>query len=234
MQRLMVKAALGLWLGFAGALAAQTPPAVVVELYTSQGCSSCPPADAFLADLADDPSVLALALHVDYWDYIGWADSFADPKFTERQKSYAHAAGSKTIYTPQFIIGGDARVVGHDPGAVAAQIVDLMQRGGSVQLWLKREGDLVSIRAEAVKPLTGLMRVQLVRYEPQQLVDIATGENAGHKITYRNIVTSWLSLGNWDGRGDFVAKAPAGGDQPIAVIVQTDGFGPILAAARIP
>lgn len=234
MMRQIVKAGFGLWLACAAPLAAQTPPAVVVELYTSQGCSSCPPADNFLASLADDPGVIPLALHVDYWDYIGWADSFADPKFTDRQKAYAHAAGSKTIYTPQFIIAGDARIVGYDPGEVAARIVDVMQNGGQVQLWLERQGDLVSIRAVAVKPLSAQMRVQLVRYSPREVVDIASGENAGHQIAYHNIVTSWLNLGNWDGRSDFVARAPAGGDQPIVVIVQTEGFGPILAAARIP
>jgi hypothetical protein len=234
MMRPIVKAACGLWLVLASPLAAQTSPAVVVELYTSQGCSSCPPADAFLAKLADDPAVIPLALHVDYWDYIGWADSFANPKFTERQKAYAHAEGSKTIYTPQFIIGGKDRVVGHSPGEVAAKIIEVMQKGGSVQLWLERQGDFVSIRAAAVKPLARNMRIQLVRYEPSSEVDIKRGENAGHKITYHNIVTSWTSVGNWDGHNDFVIKASAPGDQPIVVIVQNEGPGPIVAAARIP
>ncbi len=234
MTRPIVRAAVGLWLACAAPLAAQTSPAVVVELYTSQGCSSCPPADAFLASLADDPAVIALALHVDYWDYIGWTDSFASPAFTARQKAYAHAEGSKTIYTPQFIIGGKDRVVGHSPGEVAAKIVDVMQKGGKVHLWLEREGDLVSIRAVAVKPLSRDMQVQLVRYRPSEVVDIESGENAGHKIAYHNVVTSWTPLGDWDGLSDFVTQAPAVGDQPIVVIVQSAGHGPILAAARIP
>ena len=234
MMRQIVRAAFGLWVTFAAPLAAQTQPGIVVELYTSQGCSSCPAADAFLASLADDPGVIALALHVDYWDYIGWKDSFASPKFTDRQRAYAHAKGSKTIYTPQFIIGGRDRVIGPEPGEVAARIVEMMQHSDRVDLWLERDGDLVSIRAVAVKPLSGQMRVQLVRYLPNHMVDIATGENAGHKIKYHNIVTSWSTLGVWDGSSDFVTKADAPGDQPIVVIVQSEGFGPIVAAARIP
>ena len=234
MMRPFVRAACGLMLACAAPVAAQTPQGVVVELYTSQGCSSCPPADAFLATLADDPGVIPLALHVDYWDYIGWSDSFANPKFTDRQKAYAHAEGSKTIYTPQFIIGGQDRVIGHSPGDVAAAIVDVMQRGGTMQLWLERRGDLVSIRAVADKPLSQQVRVQLVRYQPSSLVSIERGENAGHKIPYHNIVTSWSSLGDWDGQGEFTVQVPAKGDQPIVVIIQSEGPGSILAAAQIP
>jgi len=234
MIRPSISVACGLLIAFAAPLAAQTPPAIVVELYTSQGCSSCPPADEFLGNLADDPGVIALALHVDYWDYIGWADKFADQKFTERQKAYAYAEGSKTIYTPQFIIGGHNRVVGNNPGEVAARIIEAMQGVGPVQLWLERKGDVVSIRAVAAKPQSGQMRVQLVRYRPSEAVEIDSGENAGHKITYHNIVTSWSNLGDWDGSSDFAVEAPAAGDQPIVVIVQTEGFGPIVAAAQIP
>ena len=234
MMRPIVTAACSLWLGLAPPLTAQTQSAVVVELYTSQGCASCPPADAFLASLADDPGVIPLALHVDYWDYIGWKDSFADARFTDRQKAYAHAEGSKTIYTPQFIVGGEDRVVGHNPGEVAARIVEVMQKGGIVQLWLERQGDLVSIRAVAVKPLSREMQVQLVRYLPREAVSIESGENQGHRITYHNIVTSWTEIGHWDGRSDFVTKAEAPGDQPVVVVVQTAGHGPILAAARLP
>ena len=233
MMRPIVSAACGLWIAYAAPLAAQTKPAVVVELYTSQGCSSCPPADDFLGSLAEDSGVIPLALHVDYWDYIGWADSFANPRFTERQKAYAHAEGSKTIYTPQFIIHGQDRVVGHAPGEAAARILDVMQHGGAVQLWLERRGETVLIRAVAVKPQKAQMRVQLVRYLPSKVVNIERGENAGHKITYRNIVTSWSNLGGWDGRSDFTAEAPAAGYQPIVVIVQTEGPGPIVAAAQI-
>src|SRR5918996_4983900 len=100
---------------------AQTNP-VVVELFTSQGCSSCPPADALLAELAGKDGVIALALHVDYWDYLGWADSFASPAFTARQRAYAKKAHSRTIYTPQMIVQGEDRLVGSDDEMVLARI----------------------------------------------------------------------------------------------------------------
>ena len=104
------------------AVQAEGAAPVVLELYTSQGCSSCPAADALLEELADQPGLLPLALHVDYWDYIGWADTFAHPGFTERQKAYARAAGERMIYTPQMIVGGVARVEGNDATAVAEAI----------------------------------------------------------------------------------------------------------------
>ena len=95
---------------------------VVVELFTSQGCSSCPPADALLRKLAEEEDVIALALHVDYWDYLGWKDSFATPKFTARQRAYAKKARSRSIYTPQMVVQGEDRVVGNDAEMVLARI----------------------------------------------------------------------------------------------------------------
>ena len=103
------------WLGLSGPVLAQGASGVVVELYTSQGCSSCPPADAYLEELAQEPGVIALALHVDYWDYLGWKDEFANPDFTDRQKTYATANGSNTIYTPQMVVAGTDMVEGSDP-----------------------------------------------------------------------------------------------------------------------
>ncbi len=94
----------------------------MVELFTSQGCSSCPPADAYLAHLATEPDVIALALHVDYWDYIGWTDKFGSPPFTERQKAYARAEGHRTIYTPQMIVNGTERIAGTNPAQVESDI----------------------------------------------------------------------------------------------------------------
>ena len=112
MMRQIVSAACGLWFCLGAAALAQAEDGVVVEFYTSQGCSSCPPADDFFAELAHQPGVIALALHVDYWDYIGWQDSFASPRFTDRQRAYARAGGSTTIYTPQMIVNGSAQVIG--------------------------------------------------------------------------------------------------------------------------
>ncbi|MGB4908500.1 MAG: DUF1223 domain-containing protein [Tabrizicola sp.] len=230
-MRYFVSAACGLWL--AATAQVQAEPVVVVELYTSQGCSSCPPADEFLAMLASDPRILPLALHVDYWDYIGWADKFALAQFTDRQRAYAKAVGSRTIYTPQLIIGGADRIEGFAPEETAERLRDHLKAGTTVRLTVTREGDRLVIRAEADPPLTEPVRVQLVRYKPEETVMIERGENAGKTITYRNIVTSWERIGDWGGKEPLEVTAPFSGDEPGAVIVQTAGPAAILAAALV-
>jgi hypothetical protein len=230
-MRHFVSAACGFWLAAAAQVTAE--PVVVVELYTSQGCSSCPPADEFVAMLATNPSILPLALHVDYWDYIGWADKFAQAKFTDRQRAYAKAVGSRTIYTPQLIIGGQDRIEGFAPEETAEQLRRHLAAGQTVRLSVTREGDQLVIRAEADPPLDEPVRVQLVRYLPEETVTIERGENAGKTITYRNIVTSWEGLGDWAGQEPLELVTPFSGDLPGAVIVQTAGPSAILAAARV-
>lgn len=230
-MRDFVSAACGLWLAAVAPVGAE--PVVVVELYTSQGCSSCPPADEFVAMLASDPRILPLALHVDYWDYIGWADKFALAQFTDRQRAYAKAIGSRTIYTPQLIIGGQDRIEGFAPEETAEQLRKHLKVGQSVRLTVTREGDRVVIRAEADPPLDAPVRVQLVRYIPEETVTIERGENAGKTITYRNIVTSWERLDDWSGQEPLDISAPFDGAEPGAVIVQADGPAAILAAARV-
>ncbi len=230
-MRHFVSAACGLWLAVAGQVAAEE--VVVIELYTSQGCSSCPPADEFLAMLASNPRILPLALHVDYWDYIGWADKFAQGKFTDRQRAYARAVGSRTIYTPQLIIGGQDRIEGFAPEETARQLQKHLSVAPTVQLTVRREGDQLVIRAEAATLLDGPMRVQLVRYTPAETVAIKRGENAGKTITYHNIVTSWEGVGKWSGQEPLEIAVPYSGSQPGAVIVQSDGPAAILAAARV-
>ena len=230
-MRHFVSAACGLWL--AAVAQVQAEPVVVVELYTSQGCSSCPPADEFLAMLASDPRILPLALHVDYWDYIGWADKFAQAQFTDRQRAYAKAVGSRTIYTPQLIIGGADRIEGFAPEETAERLRNHLKAGTSVRLTVTRVGDKLVIRAEADPPLTETVRVQLVRFKPEETVMIERGENAGKTITYHNIVTSWERIGDWGGQEPLEVTVPFAGDEPGAVIVQTAGPAAILAAARV-
>ena len=230
-MRHFVSAACGFWLAATAQVHAE--PVVVVELYTSQGCSSCPPADEFLGMLASDPRILPLALHVDYWDYIGWEDKFATAQFTDRQKAYAHAAGSRTIYTPQLIIGGADRIEGYAPEETAERLRDHLGAAQPVRLTVTREGDRLVIRADADPPLTEPVRVQLVRYKPEETVTIERGENAGKTITYRNIVTSWEGVGDWGGQEPLEVTAPYVGDEPGAVIVQAAGPAAILAAARV-
>jgi hypothetical protein len=230
-MRHIVSAICGLWLATSGAV--QAEPVVVVELYTSQGCSSCPPADEFLAMLASDPRILPLALHVDYWDYIGWADSFAQSKFSDRQRAYATVVGSRTIYTPQLIVSGQDRIEGFAPEETAQRLHEHLDAVTPVQLVVTREGDTLVIRAVADPPLSEPVRVQLVRYKPEETVTIERGENEGKTITYRNIVTSWQRLDDWDGKAPLEVSAPFEGDLPGAVIIQSEGPALILAASRV-
>lgn len=206
---------------------------VLVELYTSQGCASCPPADELLAELATHAEVIPLALHVDYWDYIGWEDSFARPEFTERQKSYARAVKSRVVYTPQMIIGGVDRVEGTAPDAVVKLIGKHLAAAQPVRLTVERVGDGIVIRAVAEPPLTAPVDVQMVRYEPAAEVAIERGENAGKTVTYHNIVTEWATLAQWPGVEPLEITAPAPGAQPVVVILQEAGPSEVLAVARV-
>lgn len=254
-MRQIVSAARGLGLAFAAVLAgmasaaaqapgsaqASAPPSaghpVLVELYTSQGCSSCPPADELMGRLVQDGRVIALALHVDYWDYLGWQDAFARPEFTKRQKAYARAQGSRMIFTPQIIVGGQDSLVGtradEVEAAIGRHVHAAAAAGQQVRLTLQREGDTIHIRAEAVPPADRILRVQLVRYTPSAEVAIERGENAGHRLTYHNIVTSWQVVGEWRATAPFELAAPAAGRDPAVVIIQSDGPGEVLATAAL-
>jgi len=218
-------------LSLGSALTAQETP-VVVELFTSQGCSSCPPADALLHRLAARDDVIALALHVDYWDYIGWKDAFARPEHTQRQKRYAHTAGRRTIYTPEMVINGVDSVV----GARTMEIVEAIQahqaQSPRVHLRVVRRGDQLDITA---KPLavSEAMIVTVLRYRPKEHVKIRRGENAGKTLTYANIVSDWQQVAEWSGRAEMHAMAAAPGDLPAVVLVQAKGPGRILAAAEV-
>ena len=225
---------LALWVAMAGATAALAEDRpVVVELFTSQGCSSCPPADRLLAQLAGREDVIALALHVDYWDYIGWKDSFAQPAFTARQKGYARAAGQRSVYTPQMIVGGLDHVMGVRPMAVADLIRAHAEAPRKALVELERAADAqLAIEIRAVAPV-GPAEVHLVRYRPHATVKITRGENAGRTLDYANIVTEWSVLARWDGQAPLRLLAEAKGEQPVVVLVQGADHGAVLAAARL-
>lgn len=206
---------------------------VVVELYTSQGCSSCPPADEALAQLAAHDDVIALSLHVDYWDYMGWKDTFGDPAFSERQKAYARARGHMSVYTPQFIIQGRDIIVGNRPIEIMDRIeahrddpepVDLRLRrlpGGEVEIVLSpRDG----------APL-GACDVQIAEFLPEATVRVQRGENAGRTIRYANVVRRWERVDTWPGTREKRLRVKLADDRPFAVIVQKKGYGPVVAAA---
>ncbi len=224
-------------LGLTGLLAMLSGPVqagdnlVVVELYTSQGCSSCPPADAFLNKLAKRDDVIALGLHVDYWDYLGWKDELANPNYTARQRSYARVANSRTIYTPQMIIGGQHHVVGHKVMEAMDHIARERAQNSGVSVDLVRQGNRVVISANAARPAN--MTVVLVRYEPRISVAIRRGENAGKTIEYSNTVTQWQTVQKWNGSAPLSVAVDAAGDQPVVAIIQAAGPGQVLAATQL-
>ncbi|WP_425044200.1 DUF1223 domain-containing protein [Primorskyibacter sp. S87] len=206
---------------------------VVIELFTSQGCSSCPPADALMHKLAKRPELLPLALHVDYWDYIGWKDVFADPGHTVRQKAYAHSGGRNMIYTPQMVINGQEDVVGVDSGKLSGLVDAHLSREPVVTVTGQRGPDGITLNLTPVGSADkGRAELYLVRYTPLRSVSITRGELAGHDLKYANVVESWETVGSWDGQGEQNFSIPLDGDQPAAILVQRPGHGEILGAAR--
>lgn len=206
---------------------------VVVELFTSQGCSSCPPADALMHDLAGRSDVIALALHVDYWDYIGWKDEFAIPGHTARQKAYARNGGRRMIYTPQMIVMGQESIV----GAKAMKLADLIAAHKALPapatVLIHRQGPRVTVDlAPRLSPSGGPFDVQLVRFDPHRTVKITRGENAGRTLDYANIVLGWHGLGTWDGVAAVTLSADLPDDMPVAVLVQRRDTGAIAVAGR--
>ncbi|MFK7835456.1 MAG: DUF1223 domain-containing protein [Sulfitobacter sp.] len=227
--------ALALTFAAFGAIApamAQDNP-VVVELYTSQGCSSCPPADKLLHELAEREDVIALALHVDYWDYIGWKDPFGNPAHAERQRAYAAAGNRRSIYTPEMVVNGSTDIVGAKPMKLAEAIADHARRPSKVALDLSRAGETLNISASVLAQVDGPMTVHMLRYTPRQQTKIKRGENRGKTLDYANVVHDWTVLADWDGRAPLSMNTALAGDKPTVVIIQQDNAGPILAAARL-
>jgi len=215
-----------------------TEPLTVVELFTSQGCSSCPPADKFLGELSQRPDLLALSVHVDYWDYIGWKDVFADPKNTKRQRRYAQKLGLRYVYTPQMVIQGAFDSTGSD----RAKVLRKIKEAGKLErlaVTISRAGDGVRITV----PGSGTAykgepaAVWLVAFDRRHDTEIKRGENSGNTLSYFNVVRGMTRIGAWSGRPlDIVAKAadmPAPGRDSFAVIVQSLKTGRILGAARL-
>lgn len=210
-------------------LAGDTQP-VVVELYTSQGCSSCPPADKILTGISKHDNVIALALHVDYWDYLGWRDDFASADFSNRQRAYARAAKKRTIYTPQMVIQGVSLAVGNRHKDVIGLLKHHHGRDIKVGLDLVRNGDDLSITATSLNGSVGRVVIQIVRYLPEETVKIRGGENSGKDVLYTNIVTDWRVVAQWNGHGEIRTMTKIVGSQPVVVLVQTQNHGPIVAA----
>lgn len=232
-MRALFAGLMGFWLSLGGT-AAQAQGPVVVELFTSQGCSNCPPVDALLGELAMQGDVIALGLHVDYWDYIGWPDEFANPAFTARQHGYARASGSTVVYTPQLVINGTSRVVGNQPMNVFSEIMTEAETVDPVRLDVSAAEGGFEVRFQLAGgvPEAGMV-VQLVSYTPHQRVVIGRGENANRVIDYYNIVRSWDVVAEWDGMSPLAMTVLPQADLPHVVIVQEAGFGAILGAAHL-
>jgi hypothetical protein len=211
---------------------------VVVELFTSQGCSSCPPADAFMGDLVGKDGIIAVSLNVDYWDYIGWRDTLASPQHTRRQRAYAAKRRDGRVYTPQMVINGRRHAVGSDPAGVL-QLIERERRealGNSVDVSMTEHGGEILIRAgRAGRPeLRRKSTLTLMAVTPEVTVEIERGENAGSTITYYNVARSLKSVGSW--RGDemelrLARHSLSDGKDGCVGLLQVDDTGYIAGAA---
>ena len=213
-------------------------PKALVELFTSQGCSSCVAADAYFADLAKRDDIVAISLHVDYWDYLGWRDTLGDAAYTERQHDYAAAHGTRRVYTPQIVVNGESGHVGSDRRAVESAIA-----GSSLDVPVTmRHGDgTVEIEVSAL-PDAGAnpATIRLVLLTSEAEVAIARGENAGRTIGYYNVVREIRPVGMWHGKSVRITlpedEIMADGVDTCAIIVQEDlpsGPGAIIGAAML-
>jgi hypothetical protein len=205
---------------------AQEAP-VVVELFTSQGCSSCPPADAFLTDLAHQRrDVLPLAFHVTYWDYLGWKDPYSLDAATARQREYARHLGEDGVYTPQMVVDGAKGFVGSSRAEGLNAIAGAAHKQVPVSV-ARDAGSLLIMVGAGV----GKAQVLLVGFDPTHETPIGRGENRGHTLLESNVVRSLTPIGAWSGSAVTLRQTPPAGDG-FAVLLQAED-GRILGAARL-
>ena len=210
---------------------AQSRPAVV-ELFTSEGCSSCPPAETYIGELTQRRDVLALAFHVDYWDDLGWRDRFALPTAVQRQHEYAKSLRLSSVYTPQVVIDGQGNFVGSDRASIGRSLAE--KRDGVAVALSVRDGE-VFIDLDA-RPKGAPSDILLVAYLRTAVSAIGRGENAGRTLIGFNIVRDFRSLGRWDGqKRQYHARVDAlpRDATDVAVLVQTLGQAPIIGAATL-
>lgn len=230
-MRGLFPAILAVALTFGGCAGATTP--VVVELFTSEGCNSCPPADEHLFELRRRADVLALGWHVDYWDWLGWRDRFADPEFSARQRVYARRLGTP-VYTPQLVVSGTHQAIGSAKQAIDTAIRQARSTTrpavGLAASW--REGNLLEITLDEGETSDPHL-VHVVRFADEARTDVTAGENAGRTLRHANIVEAWQTVGTWDGaRAVFIVPASVTSNH--AILVQTPGQGAIIGALEVP
>lgn len=213
----------------------------VVELFTSQGCSACPPADKVLAQLAKDPDTIALTFAVDYWDYLGWRDTYAKPEFTRRQREYAKARADHAVFTPQAVLNGRSAVIGSRQDEIRASF-DVMKDNGEtpdLAVTARIADDRVVVTLPA-REHSGEASLWVAGYLPPKTVDIGSGENRDTAVTYVNVVDRMQVVGMWSGEAVTfelpLADVAPEGTAGLAVVVQSKKGGlpgPILGATRL-
>jgi hypothetical protein len=233
--------ALGVCAAVAMVRPAHADPRAVVELFTSQGCSSCPAADKVLGELAKDPNVIALSLPIDYWDYLGWKDTLADARFTARQKAYSRVRGDRDVYTPQVVVNGATHVIGSDRGKIEGAIDTTKKAEGvmSVPVSMSLSGKQINVSVAASKA-SGAKHGEVWICSVSKAVPIAIGrgENRGREVTYHNVVRNLLKVGDWNGSaGNWTVPLENISREGVdaAVVYVQDGSrdnpGPMLGAA---
>ena len=236
----MVPAMKRLLLPILGALALAAPmPAlagdnvIVVELFTSQGCSSCPPADKNLNVLAAREDVLALSMHVDYWDYLGWRDTFGSRENTQRQIAYRDAMGARVVYTPQVIVHGRYDVPGYKPAQIDAAIIKAAGQVPPASIVIDRTDGMLSATISPGR-VPEHCTIWIASFDRSATVEIERGENAGRAITYSNVVEKIMRVGAWRGSEDRKISLPQPGEgEGVAIWLQDDRTGHILAASFV-
>jgi hypothetical protein len=226
----------------AAALPAWAGSPVVVELFTSQGCSSCPPADEYLGELATRGDIIPLAFHVDYWNYIGWTDPFATKQMTHRQKAYSRALGQRYIYTPEMVVNGAAQEVGSNRHGVETLIAAALKApaaGPSISLTREDDGRVRLHIGAGGRERTpqDTATIWMVKFDREHTTPVADGENQGRTLTDYNAVRTLHQLGSWTGEAVDMVYDANEADEPgnggCAILVQRDGTGPIIAAAML-
>jgi len=209
----------------ATATGAHAGPRAVIELFTSQGCSSCPPADKLVGELRNDPRLVVVSLPVHYWDYLGWKDTLADPRHTARQKAYSRMRGDGDVYTPQVVVNGTVHALGSDRAAIEGAVVTARDRGAQlsvpVQVAVANGQVSITVGKGNAGPAGEIWLWGVASAVP---VAIRRGENKGRTITYSNVVRRWIKLGDWAGPGTWtvpLAQVKAEMVDLVAVIVQT-------------
>jgi hypothetical protein len=197
----------------------------VVELFTSQGCSSCPPADKLLGEIAKDPSVVAMTLPVDYWDYLGWKDTLANSRYSARQRAYARKRGDREVATPQVVVNGIVAVIGSDKAAIERAIAQTRSKAMIAPVSVAAADDMLTVKVGAVESDQAKGEVWLCAISKAVPVNIGRGENNGRSITYHNVSRRWLKIGEWNGRAESwtipLTDLKADGIDAAAAVVQS-------------